>query len=111
MTRFYKLHADGPRPGQSHEDKLAAVRKELENKKHTVTVVNALDDVAWLFNLRGSDIDYNPGLNLPQRDRVSLAHFTLSLFRVRRRDYGFRHPLRERFPNRRLCPKASWPLR
>lgn len=25
------------------------------------TVVNALDDVAWLFNLRGSDIEYNPG--------------------------------------------------
>ena len=23
-------------------------------------VVNMLDEVAWLFNLRGSDIDYNP---------------------------------------------------
>ncbi|KAF9653718.1 Creatinase/aminopeptidase [Thelephora ganbajun] len=46
--------------GQSHEDKLAAVRKELESKKLVATVVDALDDVAWLFNLRGSDIDYNP---------------------------------------------------
>ncbi|KAF9788041.1 Creatinase/aminopeptidase [Thelephora terrestris] len=46
--------------GQSHEDKLAVVRKELESKKLVATVVNALDDVAWLFNLRGSDIDYNP---------------------------------------------------
>jgi hypothetical protein len=69
-----KLRADSPCSGQSHEDKLAAVRKDLESKKHIATVVNALDDVAWLFNLRGSDIDYNPGLNLPQRDRVSLTH-------------------------------------
>ena len=110
MTSCCKHHADSPRPGQSHEDKLAAVRKELENKKHVATVVNALDDVAWLFNLRGSDIDYNPGLNL-QRDRVSLTHFTLSLLRVCCCDYGFCRPLRERFPNRRLCAKAPWPLR
>lgn len=46
--------------GQTHENKLAGVRKELENKKLVATVVNALDDVAWLFNLRGSDIQYNP---------------------------------------------------
>lgn len=72
----------------------------MESKKHVATVVNALDDVAWLFNLRGSDIDFNPGLNLPQRDHVSLTHFTPSLLRVRRRDYGICHPLRERFPNR-----------
>lgn len=25
-------------------------------------VVNMLDEVAWLFNLRGSDVEYNPGL-------------------------------------------------
>ena len=24
-------------------------------------MVNMLDEVAWLFNLRGSDIDFNPG--------------------------------------------------
>ncbi len=24
-------------------------------------VVNMLDEVAWLYNLRGADIDYNPG--------------------------------------------------
>jgi Xaa-Pro aminopeptidase len=24
-------------------------------------VVTMLDEVAWLFNLRGSDIDFNPG--------------------------------------------------
>ncbi len=25
-------------------------------------MVNMLDEVAWLFNLRGSDIDFNPGM-------------------------------------------------
>ena len=29
-------------------------------KKADVLVLSALDDVAWLLNLRGSDIEYNP---------------------------------------------------
>lgn len=82
VVKLYQPSADGPSPGQSHEDKLAAVRKELENKKLIATVVNALDDVGWLFNLRGSDIDYNPGSNLPSRDHVLLAHFTQSSLRM-----------------------------
>lgn len=70
------------RSGQSHDDKLAAVRKELESKKHVATVVSALDDVAWLFNLRGSDIDYNPGPDLSPQDRASLTHFIQSSLRT-----------------------------
>ncbi|KAF9003307.1 Creatinase/aminopeptidase [Cyathus striatus] len=46
--------------GQSVADKLTAVRKEMESKKAKAVVVTMLDEVAWLFNLRGSDIDYNP---------------------------------------------------
>jgi Xaa-Pro aminopeptidase len=37
------------------------VREELAKKKYQAVVVTMLDEVAWLFNLRGSDIDYNPG--------------------------------------------------
>lgn len=33
----------------------------MEKKKAKAVVVTMLDEVAWLFNLRGSDIDYNPG--------------------------------------------------
>jgi Xaa-Pro aminopeptidase len=46
--------------GKSYQDKLAELRKELKEKKSSGMVVSMLDEVAWLFNLRGSDIDYNP---------------------------------------------------
>jgi len=46
--------------GVSHADKLSALRKELEGKNVDGTVISALDEVAWLFNLRGSDVECNP---------------------------------------------------
>jgi hypothetical protein len=46
--------------GKSHADKLGNIRQELEKQKARAFVVTMLDEVAWLFNLRGSDIDYNP---------------------------------------------------
>ncbi len=46
--------------GKSHTDKLGNVRQELEKQKARALVVTMLDEVAWLFNLRGSDIDFNP---------------------------------------------------
>ena len=32
----------------------------MKTKKADVLVLSALDDVAWLLNLRGSDIQFNP---------------------------------------------------
>ncbi len=46
--------------GKDTKTKLADLRKELEKKKTPAFVVSMLDEIAWLFNLRGSDIDYNP---------------------------------------------------
>jgi Xaa-Pro aminopeptidase len=46
--------------GKKFEDKLADLRKELEKKKSKGMIVSMLDEIAWLFNLRGNDIDYNP---------------------------------------------------
>lgn len=46
--------------GKPFEEKLTELRKELTEKKSSGMVVSMLDEVAWLFNLRGSDIDYNP---------------------------------------------------
>ncbi|KIO20986.1 hypothetical protein M407DRAFT_132041 [Tulasnella calospora MUT 4182] len=48
--------------GQSSEDKIAGIRKEIKekHKEAEALVVNMLDEVAWLFNLRGSDIAFNP---------------------------------------------------
>ncbi|KAJ1987066.1 hypothetical protein GGI25_000190 [Coemansia spiralis] len=46
--------------GESHADKIKRVRAELECNGWGGLVVAALDEIAWLFNLRGSDISYNP---------------------------------------------------
>lgn len=46
--------------GKSYTDKLDELRKELQKKKAVGMVVSMLDEVAWLFNLRGNDIPYNP---------------------------------------------------
>ncbi|GAA93903.1 uncharacterized protein L969DRAFT_84646 [Mixia osmundae IAM 14324] len=46
--------------GRSAAEKIANMRKDLEKRKADALVVSMLDEVAWLFNLRGSDIPYNP---------------------------------------------------
>ena len=46
--------------GKSYQEKLEDLRKELKKKKAAGMVVSMLDEVAWLFNLRGNDIPYNP---------------------------------------------------
>ncbi|KAF8156834.1 Creatinase/aminopeptidase [Crassisporium funariophilum] len=54
------FHLDEKYSGQSHVDKIKKVREELGKQKAKAIVVTMLDEVAWLFNLRGSDIDFNP---------------------------------------------------
>ncbi|KAF9486246.1 Creatinase/aminopeptidase [Pholiota conissans] len=54
------FYLDEKYSGQSHLDKVSKVREELEKKKAKAIVVSMLDEIAWLFNLRGSDIDFNP---------------------------------------------------
>ncbi|KAK0629842.1 peptidase M24, structural domain-containing protein [Bombardia bombarda] len=46
--------------GTDTATKLTELRKELTKKKGVGFVLSLLDDIAWLFNLRGSDIPYNP---------------------------------------------------
>ena len=46
--------------GKSTFEKLEEVRKSLSEKQCDSFIVSALDDVAWLYNLRGSDVTYNP---------------------------------------------------
>jgi Xaa-Pro aminopeptidase len=46
--------------GSSWAKKVTAIRAKLEEENASAVVVTALDEVAWLFNLRGSDIIYNP---------------------------------------------------
>ncbi|XP_058832676.1 xaa-Pro aminopeptidase ApepP isoform X2 [Topomyia yanbarensis] len=46
--------------GQSVAKKLEIIREKMVDKRASVLVVSALDEIAWFLNLRGSDIDYNP---------------------------------------------------
>jgi len=46
--------------GETTESKLTRVRSELKESKSDVLIVTALDQIGWLFNLRGGDIDCNP---------------------------------------------------
>ncbi len=46
--------------GESVASKVSRVRAEMARRGAQAHVVTTLDAVAWLFNLRGSDIPYNP---------------------------------------------------
>jgi Xaa-Pro aminopeptidase len=46
--------------GKSASEKLVELRAEMKKARANVFVMSALDDIAWLFNIRGNDVDYNP---------------------------------------------------
>ncbi|XP_030469102.1 aminopeptidase P1 isoform X1 [Syzygium oleosum] len=46
--------------GRSTTDKLHDLREKLTQEKARGIVITALDEVAWLYNIRGSDVSYCP---------------------------------------------------
>ena len=46
--------------GKSREDKIKEVRAKMQEEKADQLLVTALDEIAWLFNLRGGDIAHTP---------------------------------------------------
>ncbi len=54
------FHLDKGFAGMDAGEKLSLVRQELEKKGVDAMVTGALDEIAWLLNLRGSDVPYNP---------------------------------------------------
>lgn len=46
--------------GLSRAEKIARVRTEMQATDSDWHLITALDDIAWMLNLRGSDIQYNP---------------------------------------------------
>ncbi len=57
-----------PHAAVSRADKLAAVRAEVVRAGADHHLVSTVDDIAWITNLRGADVDYNP---------VFLAHLLI----------------------------------
>ncbi|WP_438764789.1 aminopeptidase P family protein [Kushneria sp. TE3] len=59
---------------RSRPDRLDRLRQAMTDADAGAHLISTLDDIAWLFNLRGSDVDYNP---------VFLAHALVDAHHVR----------------------------
>jgi len=59
-----------PFASASRADKLAVVREQMKNLGATHHWISTLDDIAWITNLRGGDVSYNP---------VFIAHLLIDL--------------------------------
>ncbi|MCL2597547.1 MAG: aminopeptidase P family protein [Paludibacter sp.] len=46
--------------GESTTNKLTKVRSALKKSHADIFVMSALDDIAWLFNIRSNDVNFNP---------------------------------------------------
>lgn len=46
--------------GETRASKLSRIRVQMHDMKADVHFIAALDEIAWTFNLRGSDVEYNP---------------------------------------------------
>ncbi|WP_395687537.1 aminopeptidase P family protein [Caenimonas koreensis] len=49
-----------PHAAVARADKLAHVRDEMKQAGATHHFISSLDDIAWLLNLRGADVTFNP---------------------------------------------------
>ncbi len=46
--------------GETFSSKLIRLRNEMNLKGATTHIITTLDDIAWLFNIRGRDVKYTP---------------------------------------------------
>lgn len=46
--------------GKSRKEKIRTIQGELEKQGASFHLLSSLDDIAWTFNIRGKDIEYNP---------------------------------------------------
>jgi Xaa-Pro aminopeptidase len=68
--------------GESLESKLQRLRSALKKKRADYTIISSLDDMAWLFNIRGADVKCNPvvlSFALISQDKAILFIDTLKL--------------------------------
>ncbi|MBN1250833.1 MAG: aminopeptidase P family protein [Bacteroidales bacterium] len=46
--------------GKSSNEKIKELNEKMNEQSIDYHILSSLDDIAWLFNIRGNDIDYNP---------------------------------------------------
>ena len=59
--------------GESVQSKLGRIRNILEKESCDINILTSLDDIAWIFNIRGRDIKNNP---------VNLAYAAITVDRA-----------------------------
>ncbi|OTG66710.1 aminopeptidase P family protein [Acinetobacter silvestris] len=57
----------------SYKEKIDLIRQHLNKKSVAAHFISAVDDIAWILNSRGSDVEYNP---------IFLAHLYINTTRV-----------------------------
>ncbi|KMQ92402.1 xaa-pro aminopeptidase 1-like protein, partial [Lasius niger] len=65
--------------GKPWQEKIRSIRLEMELSSADALVVTALDEIAWLFNIRGYDLPYTPVL----RAYAIVTHGSLHLYAPR----------------------------
>ncbi|NWR20719.1 XPP2 aminopeptidase, partial [Emberiza fucata] len=75
-SEIYSLPAEFT--GSSWQEKVAGIRQRMEQhmRRPTAVLLSGLEETAWLFNLRGDDIPYNPVFY----SYTLLTNMTISLF-------------------------------
>lgn len=56
------VHDESKYTGFTAEEKINQVREKLKDNGASHTIIGSLDDIAWLYNVRGRDVKCNPVL-------------------------------------------------
>ncbi len=72
-SKIYAL--DESVTGESHASKLARLRAAMAKKQADYHIMTCLDEIAWLYNLRGDDVKHTPvffayAMITPKEDRL-----------------------------------------
>lgn len=62
--------------GKTVTEKLKMIRNEMNQKQADIHLVTSLDNIAWILNLRGCDVEYNPVF----MSYLAIHHNTATLF-------------------------------
>lgn len=65
--------------GKSTLQKLTDLRNQMKENGCTVHIITTLDDIAWLFNIRGNDVECNPVVLSYAVIGLDQAHFLSTL--------------------------------
>lgn len=54
------FHLEECYSGESTENKLSRIRISMQNKNANAHLISSLEEISWIFNMRGSDVAYTP---------------------------------------------------